>query len=261
METARQWLLPPVWERLVAGRGEFLADLRPAVPVFVRFGGLDFEHDPQAPTVLGDFVTRAQLALDELGGSVLQLTIGDKGAYLYAVFGAPLAHEDDATRACEGALKLLEIPQEVPVTDVQIGVATGRLRSGTYGHYERRTFCCLGDAVNLAARLMTRAPANGIWVHGDVAEQTGERFEWDDLPSITVKGRVQEVPRPRSPRPLDPSPYARPTRRPQRHGRPRSRAGPAPRAVAGGRRRSRSGRGRAGRGRHWQVPPGRRARR
>ena len=193
LETARQWLLPPVWERLVAGRGEFLADLRPAVPIFVRFGGLDFEHDPQAPTVLGDFVTRAQLALDEMGGSVLQLTIGDKGAYLYAVFGAPLAHEDDATRACEGALKLLEIPQEVPVTDVQIGVATGRLRSGTYGHYERRTFCCLGDAVNLAARLMTRAPANGIWVHGDVAEQTGERFEWDDLPSITVKGRVQEV--------------------------------------------------------------------
>ena len=45
-ETARQWLLPPVWERMVAGRGEFLADLRPAVPVFVRFGGLDFERRP-----------------------------------------------------------------------------------------------------------------------------------------------------------------------------------------------------------------------
>ena len=193
LETARQWLLPPVWERIATGRGEFLADLRPAVPVFVRFGGLDFENDPHAPTVLDDFVTRAQLALDELGGSVLQLTIGDKGAYLYAVFGAPLAHEDDATRACEGALRLLEIPQEVPVTDVQIGVATGRLRSGTYGHYERRTFCCLGDAVNLAARLMIRAPANGVWVHGDVADQAGARFEWDDLPSIQVKGRVQEV--------------------------------------------------------------------
>ena len=46
---ARQWLLPPVWERMVAGRGEFLADLRPAVPIFVRFGGLDFEGDPEAP--------------------------------------------------------------------------------------------------------------------------------------------------------------------------------------------------------------------
>ena len=110
-ETARQWLLPPVWERMVAGRGEFLADLRPAVPVFVRFGGLDFESDPQAPEVLDAFVTRAEQALDEQGGYVLQLTIGDKGAYLYAVFGSPIAHEDDAARACEGALRLLEIAE------------------------------------------------------------------------------------------------------------------------------------------------------
>lgn len=193
-EVARQWLLPPVWERMVAGRGEFLADLRPAVPLFVRFGGLDFENDPGAPQVLDDFVTRAELALEEQGGYVLQLTIGDKGAYLYAVFGSPIAHEDDAARACESALRLLEIADEVPVRDVQIGVATGRLRSGTYGHRERRTFCCLGDAVNLAARLMTRAPAGGIWVHGDVADAAGDRFEWEELPPITVKGRQQEVP-------------------------------------------------------------------
>ena len=193
-ETVRQWLLPPVWERMVAGRGEFLADLRPAVPIFVRFGGLDFEGDPKAPDVLDAFVTRAQRALDQQGGSVLQLTIGDKGAYLYAVFGAPVAHEDDAGRACEAALRLLEIADEVPVTDVQMGVATGRLRSGTYGHPERRTFCCLGDAVNLAARLMTRAPLGGALVHGDVAEATEGRFDWEELPAITVKGRSQQVP-------------------------------------------------------------------
>ena len=192
--TTRQWLLPPVWDRMVAGRGEFLADLRPAVPVFVRFGGLDFERDPHAPQVLDDFVTRAQLAMDAQGGSVLQLTIGDKGAYLYAVFGSPVAHEDDARRACEAALRLLEIAEEVPVTDVQVGVATGRLRSGTYGHVERRTFCCLGDAVNLAARLITRAPAGSIWVLGEVADATGARFAWDELPAITVKGRTQRVP-------------------------------------------------------------------
>ena len=192
-EVTRQWLLPPVYARMVAGRGEFLADLRPAVPIFVRFGGLDFEDDPQAPRVLDEFVTRAQQALDEQGGSVLQLTIGDKGAYLYAVFGAPIAHEDDAARACEAALRLVEIAGQVPVSDVQVGVAAGRLRSGTYGHTERRTFCCLGDAVNLAARLMTRAPGGGVWVHGDVVAASGERFDWDDLPDIAVKGRTQRV--------------------------------------------------------------------
>src|SRR6478735_6754189 len=193
-DVARQWLLPPVWERMVAGRGEFLADLRPAVPIFVRFGGLDFEGDPEAPRVLDDFVTRAQRALNEQGGWVLQLTIGDKGAYLYAVFGSPIAHEDDAARACEAALRLLEIADAMPVTDVQVGVAAGPLRSGTYGHSQRRTFCCLGDAVNLAARLMTRAPVGGVWVHGDVADAAGERFVWDEVADITVKGRTARVP-------------------------------------------------------------------
>lgn len=191
--TARQWLLPAVWERMVAGRGEFLADLRPGVPVFVRFGGLDFEVDPDAPRILDDFVTRAQLVLDEHGGSILQLTIGDKGAYLYGVFGAPIAHEDDATRACVAALRLLESAADLPVRDVQIGLAAGRLRSGTYGHAERRTFCCLGDPVNLAARLMSRAGSGEIWVHGDVAARTGERFTWEELPATRVKGREEPV--------------------------------------------------------------------
>ncbi len=193
-ETTRQWLLPPVWERMAAGRGEFLADLRPAVPIFVRFGGLDFDGDPGAPRILDTFVTGVQRMLDHAGGSLLQLTIGDKGAYLYAVFGAPMAHEDDAARACEAALRILEIAADVPVTDVQVGVAAGRLRSGTYGHNQRRTFCCLGDAVNLAARLMSRAPAGGVWVHGDVADASGHGFEWHDHTSVTVKGRTDPVP-------------------------------------------------------------------
>ena len=58
-ELVRQWLLPAVYERLVPGRGEFLAELRPAVPLFVRFGGIDYDR-PGAPTMLDDFVRRAQ---------------------------------------------------------------------------------------------------------------------------------------------------------------------------------------------------------
>ena len=41
----RPWLLRPVYERLQAGHGEFLAELRPAIPMFLRFGGIDFERD------------------------------------------------------------------------------------------------------------------------------------------------------------------------------------------------------------------------
>ena len=106
-DLVRPWVLPPVWDRMVAGRGELLAELRPAVPVFVRFGGLDFDADPTAPERLDRFVRRTQRVFAGHGGYVLQLTIGDKGAYLYAVFGAPVAHEDDAARACAAALDLL----------------------------------------------------------------------------------------------------------------------------------------------------------
>ena len=44
----RQWLLPAVYERMRTGRGEFLAELRTAVPLFLRFGGIDYDTDPDA---------------------------------------------------------------------------------------------------------------------------------------------------------------------------------------------------------------------
>ncbi|MGH9104668.1 MAG: adenylate/guanylate cyclase domain-containing protein, partial [Acidimicrobiales bacterium] len=130
---ARRWLLPCVYERMRAGRGEFLSELRPAVPVFVRFSGIDCDEDPRAPHLLDQFVRRAQAVVDGQGGNLLQLTIGDKGAHLYAVFGSPLAHEDDAARACAAALDLLGLEHETAVSTLAVGVASGRLRSGTYG--------------------------------------------------------------------------------------------------------------------------------
>lgn len=193
IETVRRWLLPPVWERIAAGRGEFLAELRPAVPLFVQVGGLDFENEPGTPEVLGEFVTRCQRALGSLGGYVLQLTVGDKGVYLYAVFGSPIAHEDDHSRACEGALRLGQVLADLPVSDVRIGVASGLVRSGTYGHAQRRTFCCLGDPVNLAARLMARAPAGGVLVDGETAAAAGNHFRWAEIAPMTVKGKQQPI--------------------------------------------------------------------
>ena len=98
-----------------------------------------------------------------------------------------------------------------------------------------------GDAVNLAARLMTRAPAGGIWVHGDVADAADDRFVWDELPAITVKGRQQEVPRTRLLAPRGPASGRRHGRGSQRDGRSRGRAGAAARTSG---RRPRAARAR-----------------
>ncbi|MEO8753312.1 MAG: tetratricopeptide repeat protein [Casimicrobiaceae bacterium] len=192
-DVVRQWLLPAVYERLRTGRGEFLAELRPAYPVFVRFGGIDYDHDDDAMAKLDDFVRRAERILRTYGGNLLHLSLGDKGAYLYAVFGAPFAHEDDAARAAAAALELRELPSTTAVTNVQIGITYGRLRSGTYGHKRRQTFTCLGDAVNLSARLMAKAPPGQVYVSEPVRRAAGEVFSWEQLGPLTLKGKAEPV--------------------------------------------------------------------
>ena len=131
--SSREWLLPAVYERLRAGRGEFLAELRPASPLFVRFGGIDYDDDDDAIAKLDDFVRDVQRILATYGGNLLQLTLGDKGAISTRVRLAE-AHEDDAARAAAAALELRRSQSMTAATGFQIGITYGRLRSGTYGH-------------------------------------------------------------------------------------------------------------------------------
>lgn len=190
---AKAWLLPAVYERLRTGGGAFLAELRPAFPLFLRFGGIDYDADEDAIGKLDDFLRRVQMIVTSYGGNLLHLTLGDKGAYLYAVFGSPLAHEDDAARAAAAALELRELQSITAATDIQIGIAYGRLRSGTYGHERRLTFTCLGDAVNLAARLMSKALPGQIYVAESVRRAAGDGFTWEELAPTTVKGKADPV--------------------------------------------------------------------
>ena len=187
------WILPEVYERMRSAQGELLAELRPAYPLFLRFGGIDYDDDPEAIAKLDAFVRRAQTVMAGYGGNLLQLTLGDKGAYLYGVFGSPVAHEDDAARAASAALELRDLGTTTDARDIQIGIAHGRLRSGTYGHAMRRTFVCLGDAVNLAARLMSKAPAGSIYVEDFVRQGAGDGFIWEPLPELTVKGKSATI--------------------------------------------------------------------
>ena len=189
----REWLLPTVYERITTGRGEFLSELRSAYPVFVRFSGIDFDADDAAIDKLNAFVIQIQKVLDSYGGNLLQLTLGDKGAYLYGVFGSPHAHEDDAARAAAAALDLLRLEDDTVAHDLQIGIAHGQLLSGTYGHRMRRTFVCLGDATNLAARLMSAAPPGTIYVADEVRVAAGDSFDWERVEPLRLKGKADAV--------------------------------------------------------------------
>jgi class 3 adenylate cyclase/tetratricopeptide (TPR) repeat protein len=191
---ARAWLLPAVYERISEGLGEILTELRPAVALFLRFDGIDYEGDDAAGKKLDAFIRWVQSVLVQYEGFLLQLSIGDKGSYLYAAFGAPLAHEDDARRAVSAALDLRAPPPALNfIRSVQIGISQGTMRTGPYGGMTRRTYGVLGDEVNLAARLMQHAGPGEVLVSGRVQQAAPGAFAWEPLPPIRVKGKREPV--------------------------------------------------------------------
>lgn len=190
----RPWLLPAVFERLNSGGGEFLAELRPAVALFLRFAGIDYDQDPLAATKLDQFIQAVQGILARYESNLLQLTIGDKGSNLYAAFGAPLAHEDDAIRAISAALELQELSNTLDfITSLEIGISQGRMRTGAYGGSMRRTYGVLGDDVNLAARLMQLAQPGEILVSSRVWAAAGDAFIWERRPDTPIKGKSEPI--------------------------------------------------------------------
>ncbi len=203
-EQIQPWLLPSIVEQLQHGRGEFLAELRPAVALFMKFTGIDYDHDPSATVKLDWYMQAVQRIIQQYDGALLQLTIGDKGSYLYAAFGAPIAHEDDAARAVTAAWDIIHTAAMPAIESVQIGIASGRMRTGAYGGSARRTYGVLGDSVNLSARLMEQAAPGQILTTVEI-QQAVDGFEWEALPAIEVKGKSGKLavtavarPRPRS---------------------------------------------------------------
>lgn len=190
----RPWILPPVYARLQSGQASFLAELRPAVALFMRFGGFDFDDDPDAATKLDAYIQWVQQIITQYDGVMIQLTIGDKGSYLYAAFGAPIAHIDDAVRALRAARDLQTTPDHFDyITAPQIGISRGRMRVGPYGSVMRRTYGVLGDEVNVAARLMQAAAPGQIIVTERLAEAAGKSVSFAPLPPLRVKGKSEPL--------------------------------------------------------------------
>lgn len=136
------------------------------------------------------------------------------GDAVLAFFGAPVAHEDDAARACRAALDVLERAREygrrlerergIAGFDVRVGVNTGLVAVGEVGNDLRVEYTAMGDAVNVAARLEAAAEPGTILIARETQRLVAEVFETEDLGEIRVKGKrepveVHRLLRPRSP--------------------------------------------------------------
>jgi adenylate cyclase len=193
-DDVRHWILPETYERVMSGQDRFQAELRPAVAMFLRFRGIDYDDDDEAGAKLDAYVRWVQDAAARYDGSLLQITIGDKGSYFCLAFGAPTAHEDDATRAVLAAIKLRSKPPELDfIESVQIGISKGLMRVGPYGGPTRRTYGIMGDHANLAARLMQNAPEGDVLVSLQAQKDAVDAFEWEECPPLKVKGKSSET--------------------------------------------------------------------
>ncbi len=194
-EIGREWLLPPVAERLERGEGEFLAQLRPSVALFLKFSGIDYDLDNEAGLKLDAYIRWAQRVLAQYHGYLLQLTIGEKGSYIYAAFGAPLAHEQAPASAVAAALELKRPPRGLRFGQkAQIGISQGLVRIGAYGGRMRRTYGAQGNEVNVASRLMNRAQPGQAIVSPQIVEGTAGQYSFRTLGPVTLKGVAKPMP-------------------------------------------------------------------
>lgn len=188
-ETARPWVAAPVYERTRVGKGEFLADLRPVVTMFLRFTGLDYDTDPDAGDKLDAYVRWVQTTVEHYGGNLLQLSVDDKGSHLYIVVGALQAYEDALLRAVSAACQLRIPPADLRfIRASQIGISRGRVYAGAYGGALRRVYSVLGHEVNVAARLMELAAAGEILITGRLEKAAGRDFDLEDRGETALKG-------------------------------------------------------------------------
>jgi adenylate cyclase len=193
-ERTRLWLDPLVYEQEKTGYALLQTDFRPCVALFVRFTGIDYEAETAADQ-LNQFIRPLQAILAHYEGTLIDLTFGDKGSYAYINFGALSIHEDDARRAVKTALRLQEVAQTLPFLEpLQIGITSGVMRAGAYGGVTRRHYGALGDEVNLAARLMSKAALGEVLVSKRVQTAIAADFAFVAYPVVQFKGKAEPVP-------------------------------------------------------------------
>ena len=139
-------------------------------------------------------------AIGSHGGSVNQI-IADG---LVALFGAPLPLDDCAGSAVAAALEMVELIEEFnherkavdkAAIRIGIGVATGDVVAGYTGTQQRVTYTCIGDTMNLAARLEahTKVAGCGILIDGTTRRALGGSVPMQSLGEVRFKGKAAAV--------------------------------------------------------------------
>lgn len=212
-----------------------MGEFRPVTVLFANFFPfttmLDIlgEDVDTAARVLNAYYRRAQSIVHHYGGIVNKVDMYTYGDKLMALFGAPLAHEDDPVRATRAALDLqaalTQINDEIlmllpsAVTRLiaidpqfikqRIGINTGVVFAGQVGSARRHEYTVMGQHVNLAARLMSAAEEGAIVLSPATRRAVERHIALQELPPVKLKGIAEPVPLAQALRPLETTQDAR----------------------------------------------------
>lgn len=200
-----------------------LGEFRQVTVLFANFAPFSvlLEHLGNATEIatqaLNAYYHRAQAVVQRYGGIINKVDMAPYGDKLMALFGAPIAHEDDPDRAVRAALELQQIVAETNremleelLPDYQvafdvppgsfaglqqkIGINTGVVFAGQVGTPERREYTVMGQPVNLAARLMAAAATGDVILSPSTRRAVEGRFVLRDGAPVQLKGLTEPVP-------------------------------------------------------------------
>jgi len=165
----------------------------------VNYTSISERLDPEEIHQMMDLCFR--LVMDEIHryeGTITQFT-GD-GAM--ALFGAPIAHEDHAQRACHAALAIQKsmkdfsgkIRSDYGVEfAIRTGINSGLVIVGSIADDLRVDYTALGDTTNLASRMESMAQPGSILVSGETHKLTKDFFHFKGLGCLSVKGKTEPI--------------------------------------------------------------------
>jgi tetratricopeptide (TPR) repeat protein len=119
-----------------------------------------------------------------------------------SLFGAPVAHEDHAQRACHAALSIQNAVEEYGDKvkkdcgvdfKMRIGLNSGPVIVGSIGDDLRMDYTAVGDTTNLASRMESVASPGTILVSRDTFRLAGDFFEFESLGKVEVKGKEKPI--------------------------------------------------------------------
>jgi class 3 adenylate cyclase/tetratricopeptide (TPR) repeat protein len=152
--------------------------------------------DPEdVRAVLAPYHSKVRRELERYGGTVEKF-IGDA---IVAVFGAPVAHEDDAERAVRAALAaqaaIAQLNESDPALELEarVGVNTGEALVALDARPEAGEAMASGDVMNTAARLQAAAPTGGVLVGEATQRITARAIEYEETGAVDARGKALPV--------------------------------------------------------------------